>query len=180
MTLEAAIQENTSALRDLIAAIKAGVPISATQIAAVAAEASVAQQEANTEKKPPATSAKTITAAAPPTPPTAEAAADEPESKGENSAPVQAGDKGGGSPQVSAVQTAAEPATAGGNQSAAADDAEVPTYQATADAVTKLARVKGHDAAVAVLSKFSAVKLPGVKPEQFAAVIAACNQAMEG
>ncbi|CAH0445684.1 hypothetical protein LMG10661_01868 [Ralstonia syzygii subsp. syzygii] len=132
------------------------------------------------EKKPRATSAKTITATAH-TPRTAEVgAADAPESKGENSAPVQAGDQESGSPQVAAVQTAAEPATAGGNQSAAADDAEVPTYQATADAVTKLARVKGRDAAVAVLSKFSAVKLPDVKPEQFAAVIAACNQAMEG
>ncbi|MFU2048928.1 hypothetical protein [Bordetella hinzii] len=153
MSLEAAIQENTSALRDLIAAIKAGVPTTAAQVAAVAAEAPAAQQEASTEKKPRATSAKT-TAATAPTPPTAEVgAADAPESKAENSAPVQAGNAG---------------------QDAA------PTYQDTADAVTKLARVKGRDAAVAVLSKFGAAKLPDVKPEQFADVLAACNQAMEG
>ncbi|AAR97700.1 hypothetical protein ACLRAE_12450 [Bordetella bronchiseptica] len=158
MSLEAAIQENTSALRDLIAAIKAGVPTTAAQVAAVAAEAPAAQQEASTEKKPRATSAKT-TAATAPTPPTAEVgAADAPESKAENSAPVQAGDAG---------------------QDAAAGDA-APTYQDTADAVTKLARVKGRDAAVAVLSKFGAAKLPDVKPEQFADVLAACNQAMEG
>ena len=55
--------------------------------------------------------------------------------------------------------------------------ADAPTYQATADAVTKLARTKGRDAAVAVLSKFGAGKLPDVKPEQFAAVIATCEEA---
>ena len=54
---------------------------------------------------------------------------------------------------------------------------DAPTYQATADAVTKLARTKGRDAAVAVLSEFGAAKLPDVKPEQFAAVIAACEKA---
>lgn len=55
--------------------------------------------------------------------------------------------------------------------------AEAPTYQATADAVTKLAKAKGRDAAVAVLTKFGAAKLPEVKPEDFAAVIAACEEA---
>ena len=55
--------------------------------------------------------------------------------------------------------------------------ADAPTYQATADAVTKLARTKGRDIAVAVLAKFGAGKLPDVKPEQFAAVIAACEEA---
>lgn len=56
------------------------------------------------------------------------------------------------------------------------DNAAAPTYQATADAVTKLARTKGRDAAVAVLAKFGAGKLPDVKPEQFAAVIAECEK----
>lgn len=55
--------------------------------------------------------------------------------------------------------------------------ADAPTYQATADAVTKLGREKGRDAAIAVLTKFGAAKLPDVKPEQFAAVIAACEEA---
>ena len=55
--------------------------------------------------------------------------------------------------------------------------ADAPTYQDTADAVTKLARTKGRDAAVAVLSGFGAAKLPDVKPEQFAAIIAACEKA---
>jgi hypothetical protein len=55
--------------------------------------------------------------------------------------------------------------------------AHAPTYQDTADAVTKLARAKGRDAAVAVLAKFGAAKLPDVQPAQFAAVIAACEEA---
>ena len=55
--------------------------------------------------------------------------------------------------------------------------AGAPTYQDTADAVTKLARTKGRDAAVAVLNEFGAAKLPDVKPEQFAAIIAACEKA---
>ena len=55
--------------------------------------------------------------------------------------------------------------------------AEAPTYQGTADAVTKLARAKGRDAAVAVLSKFGAAKLPEIKPADFRAVIAACEAA---
>lgn len=54
---------------------------------------------------------------------------------------------------------------------------DAPTYQATADAVTKLARTKGRGAAVAVLNEFGAAKLPDVKPEQFAAIIAACEKA---
>lgn len=83
-------------------------------------------------------------------------------------------------PRATSAKTITATAHTPRTAEAGAADAEVPTYQATADAVTKLARVKGRDAAVAVLSKFSAVKLPDVKPEQFAAVIAACNQAMEG
>lgn len=61
-------------------------------------------------------------------------------------------------------------------EAAGAADVAV-TYQATADAVTKLARTKGREAAVAVLKTFGATKLPDVKPEQFAAVIAACEAA---
>lgn len=141
MSLEATIQENTNAIRELIAAIQAGVPTTAAQVAAVVTEAAAdkpAKEEAPA-KKP--TNAKKVEPA--PTQPTAEAvAAAAPEQKGEPSA-----------------------------------QADAPTYQDTADAVTKLARTKGRDAAVAVLSKFGADKLPDVKPEQFAAVIAACEEA---
>ncbi len=58
----------------------------------------------------------------------------------------------------------------------AARDGQV-TYKEAADAVTKLAQTKGRDAAIAVLGKFGAAKLPDVKPENFAAVVAACAEA---
>jgi len=55
--------------------------------------------------------------------------------------------------------------------------ADAPTYQQAAKAVTDLGKAKGRDAAIAVLTKFGAAKLPEVKPEDFAAVIAACEEA---
>lgn len=54
---------------------------------------------------------------------------------------------------------------------------DAPTYQDAKDAVIRLARDRGKDAAVAVLSEFGVTKLPEVKPEQFADVIAACEKA---
>lgn len=55
--------------------------------------------------------------------------------------------------------------------------ADAPTYQDAAAAITNLAKAKGRDAAMAVLAKFKAAKLPDVKPEQFADVIAAATEA---
>lgn len=142
MSLEATIQENTNAIRELIAAIQAGVPTTAAQVAAVVTEAATDKLAETVKEEAPAKKPTTAKKAEPaPTQPTAEAvAADAPEQKAEPSA-----------------------------QGAA------PTYQATADAVTSLARTKGREAAVAVLTKFGASKLPDVKPEQFAAVIAECE-----
>ena len=54
-------------------------------------------------------------------------------------------------------------------------DGEGVTYQDAAAVITKLSRIKGRDAAVALLAKFGAAKLPDVKPEQFADVIDAAN-----
>lgn len=51
-------------------------------------------------------------------------------------------------------------------------------YQVAATAITKLSRIKGRDAAVALLAQFGAAKLPDVKPEQFEAIIAAVDVAM--
>lgn len=61
---------------------------------------------------------------------------------------------------------------------AASPAANAPTYQDAAAAITKLSRTKGRDAAVAILTEFGAAKLPDVKPEQFADVIAAAEAAM--
>jgi len=62
--------------------------------------------------------------------------------------------------------------------STAATDAPAPTYKDAAAAVTALSK-KNRDSAIAVLKSFGAQKLPDVKPEMFADVIAACQAAME-
>lgn len=108
------------------------------------------------------TSAAT-TAAPAPTPPTAEADA-------ETAAPA----KTAAAPASSTAASAeAQP------QASTAADAPTASYQDAATAITKLSRTKGRDVAVALLGKFGAAKLPDVKPEQFAAVIAACDEAMQ-
>jgi membrane-bound ClpP family serine protease len=78
-------------------------------------------------------------------------------------------------PEAASTPTTVEPAAA--PEPKAENSAQAATYNDAADAVTKLARTKGRDAAIAVLSKFGAAKLPDVKPEDFAAVIAAAVEA---
>ena len=124
MSLEATIEANTNAIRDLIAALANGVPTTAAQVAAV-----IDQAPAEAEPKP-----ETLA-------------------------------------QMSGAQ--AEKAL-DGHANAPADQ---PTYQDAANAVTKLARTKGRDAAIKVLAQFNAKTLPDVKAEQFAEVIKACEKA---
>ncbi len=50
MSLEAVIEANTSAIRELIEAIKTGVPTTAAQVAAVATEATPAKSESKPAK----------------------------------------------------------------------------------------------------------------------------------
>lgn len=76
--------------------------------------------------------------------------------------------------EAASTQTTAEqPAAPEQKVESSEVKADAPTYQDAAAAITKLSRIKGRDAAVAVLSSFGAAKLPDVKPEDFAAVIAA-------
>ena len=55
------------------------------------------------------------------------------------------------------------------------DEGPAATYQDAATAITQLSKVKGRDAAVALLKKFGASKLPEVKPEDFNAIVAEAN-----
>lgn len=95
------------------------------------------------------------------------------------SAPLQA------PTQTDAPSAAPTKVSASAKTKPAKPSAEAPapeqaaTYQDAAVAITNLARIKGRDAAVAVLAKFEASKLPDVKPEQFAAVIAAATAAAQ-
>lgn len=75
------------------------------------------------------------------------------------------------------AEAAAKETTAEAPPPAPSAVAGVPTYADAAKAITDLSKVKGRDAAVKVLAEFGAQKLPDVKPEQFAAVIAAANKA---
>lgn len=57
-------------------------------------------------------------------------------------------------------------------------EAPAATYQDAANAVTRLAKAKGREAAVAVLQRFGATKLPDVPETRWGEVVAACEQAL--
>lgn len=57
----------------------------------------------------------------------------------------------------------------------AATKAEGVSYDDAAKAVQELARLKGRDAAIAVLGQFKAKTLKDVAPTDYAAIIAACE-----
>lgn len=63
-------------------------------------------------------------------------------------------------------------------QKAEPEPAPVADYAAAGVAVTSLANAKGREAAVAVLQQFGAKTLKAVAAENYAAIIAACNEAM--
>lgn len=134
MSLEIAIQENTAAIRDLIAAISNGIPTTAAQVAAVVQEAQVEDKPAKAEKKAKAEKAET---------PKAEPAATQEQKVDDARA---ADEEGPVEPEV--------------------------TYQDAAAAITQLSKVKGRDAAIALLKKFGVNKLPELNAEYFAAVVA--------
>ena len=59
------------------------------------------------------------------------------------------------------------------------DDVAAPTYQDAANAINAVAKAKGRAGAIAVLAEFGVAKLPDAKPEQFAAIIRAANEAAQ-
>lgn len=127
MSIEQALAENTAAIRELIDAIRNGIPTTAAQVAAVAAEAKA--ETPKVEKK---------------------AEAPKPDAEAESAATPE--------------------------QKAEAADAEPVTYEAVAAAITKLSRAKGRDAAVALLARFDARKLPEVDESRFGEVLAAAEE----
>ena len=76
------------------------------------------------------------------------------------------------------VEPAPEPAATPEPKAEPAPAAGEATYQDAAAAITKLSRLKGRETAVALLSEFGASKLPDVKPDQFADVIAKATALM--
>lgn len=150
MSLEIALQENTAAIKNLIAVLanqagstakaskKAAAPQPQTDIAvgdAADAQATVAKNGASST----------------------------PEAR--NSSPVEA-----------AAQVKADPVPVEQPQEPGAAGVTEPTYQDTAAYITRLSREKGRDVAVALLKEFNAAKLPDVAAADFAAIIARANE----
>jgi bbp35 len=161
MSLEALLAENTEAVKALTAAILAQA--AAPQSSGAAHETPQADLAEPAAPKPARGRARAAAANAPTVPTATAAQAAAPASK--PSAPP--------SPQPASAQTPDAPAA----NAPAAEAA--PDYETAARAVTALAKARGREAAVAVLAQFGAARLPEVAPEQFAAVIAACEQAQE-
>lgn len=128
------------------------------------AEAKAAKKDAAVRVEKPTTVAETPAAHAP-TQPTAEADV-------ATAAPEKTADAS--PPTVEPAAAEPQPSTA-----ATASPTEPVDYKTAAEAVTKVSRAKGRPAAIEVLAKFGAAKLPDVKPEQFADVVAACNALLE-
>lgn len=148
MSLEIALQENTAAIKSLIAVFsnQAAAPAKASKKAnAPQPQTDIAVDDAANAK---ATVANNGASSTPETtsPPPVEAAA-----------------------QVNADPTPSQ------QESGAAGVSE-PTYQDTAAYITRLSREKGRDAAVTLLKEFNAAKLPDVAPADFAAIIARANE----
>jgi hypothetical protein len=74
--------------------------------------------------------------------------------------------------------TTAAPAASSTASEQPAADAPAPTIADVNAAIIGLAKGKGRDAAVAVLKEFGVAKAPELKPEQYAAVVAAAKKAM--
>lgn len=159
MSLEALLAENTEAVKALTAAIlaQAAAPQSSGAAVHETPQADLAEPAA---PKPARGKARAAAANAPTVPTATEVQAAAPASK--PSAPPN--------PQTASAQTPDAPA---------AEAAPAPDYETAARAVTALAKARGREVAVAVLAQFGAARLPEVAPEQFAAVIAACEQAQE-
>jgi len=180
MSLEAAIQENTSALRDLIATIKTGVPTTAAEAPSVVTEAKPAAKKGKADPKPD------VAQSSEPTPIVSDNSASfstesnaAQEKKADNSEQAQGVDQGNDQ-QGAGAQTGAEPTTSGTAQSAPTGDAPAPTFVDTRTAMMKLDKAKGRQVAMDVLSRFGVTKLTDVKPESFAALIALVDEVMAG
>lgn len=60
------------------------------------------------------------------------------------------------------------------------EQSTAPTYEDAKTAVLKLGKVKGRQATLDALSRFGATKLPDVKPESFADLIALVDEVIAG
>lgn len=150
MSLEIALQENTAAIKNLIAAMtnQASTPAKASK------KATASQPQTDIAVGDAANAQATVAG---------NGASSTPETT--SPPPVEAAAQVKADPV--SVEQPQEPGTAGVTE---------PTYQDTAAYITRLSREKGRDVAVALLKEFNAAKLPDVAATDFAAVIARANE----
>lgn len=129
MSIETLLADNTAAIRELIATIKAQTYAEVSQPATTKPATAKAEPKPKAETKP--------------------------------------------APEPVVVDTPEAHATP-------ADPETLVSIDEVKVAVLKLAATKGRDAAVAVLQSFGAAKAPELKPEQYARVLEALNNAMVG
>lgn len=164
MSLEAAIQENTSVLRELLARLSTGAIVPAPKSAAVAGEdvsgPATAKAAAPTKTAKDSTpSAATVAAPAP--------------------ASTAATPTGSPDPKPAAVSQQSETAAAQpASKPVASTSAAAVTYDDVKALVLQVSKDKGRDAAAAVLSGFGVAKAPELKPEQYADAVAQLKAAL--
>lgn len=159
MSIEQTISENTAALREFTIAVTNLTEVLLNQLA----QPEVAQNTGSRKRKPAkaASSASEISETAP--------------DSTVQTAPAHE--------TVVAIEPVAENVTNEQidppvEKQEAVIDLRPSTYKQASDAVVGLANVKGRAAALAVLEKFGVAKLPEALPEQYADIIAACEDAL--
>lgn len=169
MSLETAIQENTAAIRELIAAIAKGMPVAASTVAAVVGETKNSDKpKAETGKKPVATTASSQPGAKPQLEVPKDDAQDGDTTDGDS---LQVGGK---------VITIRAEELAGIKDAKAADGQAHKEYHFAKFAVLALSKHKGRPMVEALLSRFGVQKGPDLKPEQFAEFIKDVDRILTG
>jgi hypothetical protein len=145
--LEQVIADNTAAIRELIATIKAGAP--ATPAAAPVVEEATSNAKATVAKKATSNVKATVT-----------------ENNGASSTP--------GAP-FHPAEAAAQEKPAAEEAPPATSVAESVTYEQVKHAILKVASTKSREIAAGILAEFGATKGPDLKPEQYAGIMARLN-----
>lgn len=169
MSLEVAIQENTAALRELIAAISKGVPVAASTVAAVVNENKNAEKPKADAKKQTGSQSTGATSGTQ----TSTAQSDTGAAGGDD-ADDGAFKVGGEVIEIRAAEldgiTDAKPS----------DDQKHKEYHFAKFAVLALSKHKGRPMVEALLSRFGVQKGPDLKPEQYARFIKDVDRVLVG
>lgn len=85
--------------------------------------------------------------------------------------------KGDAAQSSEPTQTASDSSESSSTESNGNEPSDL-SYQQVADLVMKVSRTKGRDAAIGIFKQFGVGKLPEAKPEQYADIYKACEEAL--